>query len=110
MSTASEEGASASPPEEPSVSRGSSVSSSLRDEYEDLLRYAVVTPIVDTRRPSKGGPSLKKTEGGGRPSKPLTNAPKRPIQTESEQIFIHSVINPSLFIYTFCFLILLSSQ
>ena len=30
-----------------SESRGSSVSSSMREEYEDLLRYAVVMPVAD---------------------------------------------------------------
>ena len=38
-----------SSPEAPSGSRGSSVSTSLREEYEDLLRYAVVTPVLDGR-------------------------------------------------------------
>ena len=33
-----------SSPEEVSEDRGSSITSSLREEYEDLLRYAVVTP------------------------------------------------------------------
>lgn len=32
-------------------SRGSSVSTQLREEYEDLLRYAVVTPVVDAKVP-----------------------------------------------------------
>lgn len=30
-------------------SKGSSVSTVLREEYEDLLRYAVVTPMVDSK-------------------------------------------------------------
>ena len=30
-------------------SKGSSVSTILREEYEDLLRYAVVTPHVDSK-------------------------------------------------------------
>ncbi len=30
-------------------SKGSSVSTVLREEYEDLLRYAVVTPLVDSK-------------------------------------------------------------
>ncbi len=36
-----------SSPDPGSESRGSSVSSALREEYEDLLRYAVITPVVD---------------------------------------------------------------
>jgi hypothetical protein len=43
MSTISEE---SSVPELPAESAGSSVSTSLQKEYEDLLRYAVVTPKV----------------------------------------------------------------
>lgn len=31
-----------------SASRGSSVTTGLREEYEDLLRYAVVTPVLNT--------------------------------------------------------------
>jgi len=30
-------------------SKGSSVSTVLREEYEDLLRYAVVTPLLDSK-------------------------------------------------------------
>jgi len=36
-------------PEEGSYSRGSSVSTGLREEYEELLQYAVVTPKFDGR-------------------------------------------------------------
>ena len=36
--------ASCSSPEQRSESRGSSVSAGLREEYEDLLKYAVVAP------------------------------------------------------------------
>jgi len=36
-----------SSPEEGSYSRGSSVSTGLREEYEELLQYAVVTPKFD---------------------------------------------------------------
>lgn len=43
MSTISEE---SSVPELPAESAGSSVSTSLQKEYEELLRYAVVTPKV----------------------------------------------------------------
>ena len=34
-------------PEEGSYSRGSSISTGLREEYEELLQYAVVTPKYD---------------------------------------------------------------
>lgn len=34
-------------PEEDSYSRGSSISTGLREEYEELLQYAVVTPKFD---------------------------------------------------------------
>ena len=36
-----------STPEERSYSRGSSISTGLREEYEQLLQYAVVTPKFD---------------------------------------------------------------
>ena len=36
-----------STPEEGSYSRGSSISTGLREEYEELLQYAVVTPKFD---------------------------------------------------------------
>ena len=39
-------------PEVPSVSPGSSVSTTLKEEYEDLLKYAIVTPVLE---PSMGG-------------------------------------------------------
>ena len=44
MSTDSE---GTSSPEEGSYSRGSSISTGLREEYEELLQYAVVTPKFD---------------------------------------------------------------
>ena len=40
-----------SSPEVGSESRGSSVSTGLREEYEDLLRYAVVTPTFTGKLP-----------------------------------------------------------
>ena len=40
-----------SSPEVGSESRGSSVSTGLREEYEDLLRYAVVTPTFAGKLP-----------------------------------------------------------
>jgi centrosomal protein POC5 len=43
---ASDSSASSSPPSV-DQSKGSSVSSGLREEYEDLLRYAVITPKLD---------------------------------------------------------------
>ncbi len=46
-SPGSEDERGASSPEQRSESRGSSVSSGLREEYEDLLKYAVVTPVFD---------------------------------------------------------------
>ena len=55
-----------SSPELPSQSRGSSVSTSLREEYEDLLRYAVVTPALNGRTPrqrSSATPSQRQTPG-----------------------------------------------
>ena len=39
-----------------SESRGSSVSTGLREEYEDLLRYAVVTPVIDGKLPPTSRP------------------------------------------------------
>ncbi len=47
MSTATESSdLVSSPPRACSESRGSSVSSEMREEYEDLLRYAVVMPVA----------------------------------------------------------------
>ena len=46
MSTSSS-AESVSSPEVVNESRGSSVSTGLREEYEDLLRYAVVTPVLN---------------------------------------------------------------
>jgi len=42
-----------SSPEDGSYSRGSSVSTGLREEYEELLQYAVVTPKFDGKVVSK---------------------------------------------------------
>lgn len=55
-------------------SKGSSVSTGLREEYEDLLRYAVVTPNFDGRiqgvvktkatpTTSTSGPGVHSVEG-----------------------------------------------
>ena len=60
-----------SSPEARSESRGSSVSTGLREEYDDLLRYAVVMPVVNTT--SVGGPRHKT----GDPT-PRANQPPRP--------------------------------
>lgn len=48
----SDEQSVSSTPEVPSVSPGSSVSTTLKEEYEDLLKYALVTPVLE---PSMGG-------------------------------------------------------
>ena len=48
----SDEQSVSSTPEVPSVSPGSSVSTALKEEYEDLLKYALVTPVLE---PSMGG-------------------------------------------------------
>lgn len=48
----SDEQSASSTPEVPSVSPGSSVSTTLKEEYEDLLKYALVTPVLE---PSMGG-------------------------------------------------------
>ncbi|XP_021237156.1 centrosomal protein POC5 isoform X2 [Numida meleagris] len=45
--------------------RGSSVSSDLQDEYEELLRYAVVTPRFELCVPKQSEPSSE-LRGGGR--------------------------------------------
>ena len=45
---------------------GSSVASSLKEEYQDLLRYAVVTPNFDgsvMRREDKATPTLLQKSG-----------------------------------------------
>lgn len=74
-STNSSEGASS--PEESRDSKGSSVSTGLREEYEDLLRYAVVTPNFDGKikgvlkqqshneeaTPGAGGPGVHSVQG-----------------------------------------------
>lgn len=48
----SDEQSNSTTPEVPSVSPGSSVSTTLKEEYEDLLKYAIVTPVLE---PSMGG-------------------------------------------------------
>ena len=72
---------SVSSPEVASGSRGSSVSTGLLEEYEDLLRYAVVTPVPSA---SVGGlpSSAKKSQtfkksGSGVPP-PRSSPPPRP--------------------------------
>ena len=58
-----------SSPTTPDDSKGSSVSSGLREEYEDLLRYAVVTPNFDGKiKPgvsNKTTPTVAMEEGPG---------------------------------------------
>ena len=68
-----------SSPERDSVSRGSSASTGLREEYEDLLRYAVVTPVLDRKLPSKRTP-LPRSQS---PAPGATRG--APLQTESER-------------------------
>lgn len=66
---------SSSSPNAESLSPGSSVSAELREEYEDLLRYAVVTPVVKVEsKPSVGEKNA--TTQNSRP--PETQAPPRP--------------------------------
>lgn len=66
-----------SSPELVSESKGSSVSTELREEYEDLLRYAVVTPVLNV---SAGGvlpnTKTKKSNSSGPP--PRKSPPPRP--------------------------------
>ena len=52
MASSSDEQSVSTTPEVPSVSPGSSVSTTLKEEYEDLLKYAIVTPVLE---PSVGG-------------------------------------------------------
>ena len=69
-----------SPPKEGSESCGSSVSTTLREEYEDLLRYAVVIPRVDapvSGQQAKGSPvtSRHSTRAGSEPLPPRAPTP-----------------------------------
>ena len=51
----------------------------LREEYEDLLRYAVVTPVLNT---GVGGiPTTEKPNSGGPPPRPYT-PPRNVTRTE----------------------------
>ncbi|XP_071586123.1 centrosomal protein POC5 isoform X3 [Heliangelus exortis] len=43
--------------------RGSSVSSDLQEEYEELLRYAIVTPKIEQCVPNWSGPATELREG-----------------------------------------------
>lgn len=72
MSTSSS-AESASSPEVVSESRGSSVSTGLREEYEDLLRYAVVTPVLNA---STSKVLTNQSRNGGPP--PRSSPPPRP--------------------------------
>ena len=74
MSTFSEP----SSPELGSESRGSSVSTGLREEYEDLLRYAVVTPAFT------GKPPPNPAHQPPRPQSPPAGAARGPVQAESK--------------------------
>lgn len=69
-----------SPPKEGSESCGSSVSTTLREEYEDLLRYAVVIPRVDASisgLQTKGTPATSRhsTRAGSEPLPPRRSTP-----------------------------------
>lgn len=74
MSTSSEP----SSPELGSESRGSSVSTGLREEYEDLLRYAVVTPAFSGKLPPNP------VHQPPRPQSPPAGATRGPVQAESK--------------------------
>ena len=65
----------ASSPETRSESRGSSVSTGLREEYEDLLRYAVVTPKIESLLPAKPTPKTS-TKTHSAPPPPATLQPR----------------------------------
>ena len=73
--SASSSAESVSSPEAVSESRGSSVSTGLREEYEDLLRYAVVTPVLNAST-VKSSKVLKNQSSGGPP--PRSSPPPRP--------------------------------
>lgn len=72
--SSSSEQRSASSPEVVSESKGSSVSTGLREEYEDLLRYAVVTPVVNAS--TTRTPKVLKNQCSGGP--PPRSSPPRP--------------------------------
>lgn len=67
-----------SSPELGSESRGSSVSTGLREEYEDLLRYAVVTPAFSGKLPPNP------VHQPPRPQSPPAGATRGPVQAESK--------------------------
>jgi len=75
MNGDSEVSSKASSPERASESRGSSVSTGLREEYEDLLRYAVVTPVVGL--PGKPHPSTMSPRPQS-PPQPTARGPHQP--------------------------------
>lgn len=63
MNVASRESSPATTPHAASdTSRGSSVSSDLQREYEDILRYAIVTPKFDTALPNVYQSNIDGTE------------------------------------------------
>ena len=53
-----------SPADNGGESRGSSVSTELREEYEDLLRYAVVTPKYEALVASLSKPPIQQGRNG----------------------------------------------
>ena len=79
MSTSSASSESISSPEVRSESRGSSVSTGLREEYDDLLRYAVVMPVLNTTG-SVGGPPVSKQAQWNKTGDPTprSSLPPRP--------------------------------
>ena len=94
MSTRSED---SSVPEIPAESAGSSVSTSLQKEYEDLLRYAVVTPKVIVpqmqKQTTKVPESITSTETSGESyeqdtrdmKQEVTGLPNTPIVPDTAQ-------------------------
>ena len=69
-----------SSPEVRSESRGSSVSTGLREEYDDLLRYAVVMPVLNTAGSGGAGPPASKQAQWNKTGDPTprSSLPPRP--------------------------------
>lgn len=60
-----------SPPKDESFDPGSSVSTNMMEEYEDLLRYAVITPNLN---PASSGPKATLSLANGTiPHPPIAN-------------------------------------
>ena len=73
------------PPRGGRESCGSSVSSTLRQEYEDLLRYAVVTPLVPALQAGGSG-GLAARHVPPPPPPPPGTADRGGLSTESEYL------------------------